>query len=512
MKTKQKLNKKNQFLSLHFWNQKARSLAICAMLLLPSIWGGSGMDLSANNLQIGATSLPSTTSIQFTIKWDNSWKVSSGTNNYDAVWVFVKYQDCTTNLWTHVSVTGNSVTGGVLQIDNTADTKGVFIHRTADGNGSIASATVTLNMTTLTDAGYNYQVFAVEMVYIPTASFWLGNNNTSSGFQQNYIANYNVTSNAAIATLRFGSTGNFYNLPAAYPEGYDAFYCMKYEITQEQYARFLNTLTYDQQVNRAAASPSANAGTLAMTTSTQNRNGIKVDTSGVFNSTPAVYGCDLTTGGGYNQADDGQNIACNWLKWDDLLAYLDWSALRPMSELEWEKACRGTAAISADEYVWGSSIINEANSGAINLSGQAGETSTSTADGLCAYAINNTANGPLRVGFAATGSTGRTGAGATFYGVMDMGGNVWEQMVDYEATTFTTVAGDGALITTPGGTAGNANTANWPAAATNPGGGVLKGGNWFTNNTQFERISNRNLSDASVNRDYTSGGRGVRMP
>ena len=30
--------------------------------------------------------------ITFDIAWDNSWRVSSGPSNYDAVWIFVKYQ------------------------------------------------------------------------------------------------------------------------------------------------------------------------------------------------------------------------------------------------------------------------------------------------------------------------------------------------------------------------------------------------------------------------------------
>ena len=46
--------------------------------------------LFANNLQIGAPTLASTTSLQFTIQWDNSWRLTTGPANWDAVWIFVK--------------------------------------------------------------------------------------------------------------------------------------------------------------------------------------------------------------------------------------------------------------------------------------------------------------------------------------------------------------------------------------------------------------------------------------
>ena len=42
----------------------------------------------------------------------------------------------------------------------------------------------------------------------------------------------------------------------------------------------------------------------------------------------------------------------------DLVAYLDWAALRPMTELEYEKIARGSAeAIVPGEYAWGSTSI-----------------------------------------------------------------------------------------------------------------------------------------------------------
>src|SRR5512147_2585378 len=133
----------------------------------------------ANNLQLGTTIISDPTHISFTIQWDNSWKVTSAPGNWDAVWVFVKYQDCSTNYlpWQHVglsTVSGDhSVTGGVLQVEAAADGKGVIIRRSAPGSGNISSATVTLAMT-ITDNNYNYQLNGIEMVYIPEGAFYIG--------------------------------------------------------------------------------------------------------------------------------------------------------------------------------------------------------------------------------------------------------------------------------------------------------------------------------------------------
>jgi len=52
----------------------------------------------ANNLQIGAVTKIDATQLQFTIQWDNSGCVAAGPTNWDAVWLFVKYQDCATKL------------------------------------------------------------------------------------------------------------------------------------------------------------------------------------------------------------------------------------------------------------------------------------------------------------------------------------------------------------------------------------------------------------------------------
>jgi formylglycine-generating enzyme required for sulfatase activity len=482
----------------------------------------------SNNVQLGTPSLPSSTTIQFTIQWDNSWRMSVGSSNFDAVWVFVKYQSCADNLWKHVDLSSvaidHSVTGSQLEVLSVSDSKGVYLRLNAvTTSTNINSATVTCKFSTLTDAGFNYQIFGTEMVNIPSGDFYVGDGTRGSGnFGFSDVNPYPaklITS--AIQTAGLGTASNYQQntnygsttaLPAAFPLGWNSFYCMKYEISQEQYASFLNTLTYEQQITRTANNPNSAVGTLAIAPATNCRNGIKIQTAGTPNNIPAVYGCDLNSNGVFNEAADGQNIACNWLSWPDLIAYLDWATLRPMTEFEFEKVCRGPSStgVTANEYAWGSTFLIQASSSAITGSGANNESSTAFGVGLCAYGVGSTAQGPLRCGFAAGAATIRSQAGSSYYGVMDMSGNVMEQCLggyNFNYSAFTSAVGDGSLTTI-----GLANTTGWPLTGGGQLGGVGRGGDWYNGNAAMLNISDRNgmTSNSNQGRDRSYGGRGVR--
>jgi formylglycine-generating enzyme required for sulfatase activity len=442
------------------------------------------------------------------------------------VWVFVKRQACVDNLWTHAllsTASGNhSVTGGVLQVDAVTDGMGVFIRRSALGNGNIATATVTIALQTAANAVDNFQVLGMEMVNIPQGDFWIGDNQNGvgNGAGQNNWGFKNVLITNAIQTAGIGATTNYKQnpswgstapLPATYPLGWNSFYSMKYEISQEQYVSFLNSLTFTQQLARTSLNPASATGTNAISSAaTPNRNRIKVKTSGVTATTPAVYGCDLNNNGVFDETDDGQNIACNWLDWSDLMAYLDWAALRPMTEFEYEKICRGASPASLNgEYAWNGVNLTQATSSSLNNPGDASETSTAAGDGLCAFGNGAATAGPLRCGFAAGAATTKAQAGGSWWGVMEMSGNVWEQCVggqSFNYSDFTNACGDGSL-----GPGGGANTANWPNAGGGNGGGVGRGGS-FNNGASEMRISNNILMTNNINqgRNGAFGGRGVR--
>ena len=468
----------------------------------------------ANNLQIGTPTLPTTTTIQFTVQWDNSWKVASGPTNHDAVWIFVKYQNCSDNVWRHVdlSTTGgdHTIGGAQLVVETVTDARGVFLKLNAATITNVSSATITLKFASLVDASYNYKVFGIEMVNIPSGDFVIGDGISSYTFLGNTITTGIQSAGLGAASVyQVSSYGSTSSLPATFPLGWNSFYCMKYEISQEQFAAYLNTLTYTLQLNKTANAPNSAVGTLVIAGATNCRNGIRTQTVGVSNNVPAVYGCDLSNNGTFDEAADGQNIACNWLQWTDLTAYLDWAALRPMTEFEFEKVCRGSTAALANEYAWGSTVLLQALSSALTNSGQSSEVSTVSGNGLCAYGAGNTTKGPLRCGFAAGAATSRSEAGGSFYGVMDMSGNVSEQCVggyNYNYSAFTNTCGDGALSSI-----GEANVSGWPPIGGGQGGAIMRGGDWY-NSSSYLVVSLRSNMSANTNtvRSSYCGGRGVR--
>jgi formylglycine-generating enzyme required for sulfatase activity len=459
----------------------------------------------ANNVSITGTSV-SGSNITFNISWDNSWNTNLAPANWDAVWVFVKYQDCATKLWAHagLSTVGTDHTAGSpLQADPVSDGKGVFLRRSALGGGNISATSVTLKMT-IPAGTYNYKVFGIEMVNVPQGSFDIGDGASSATFNSITISAASQSGGLTAATIGGGAVA----IPATFPMGYNSFYCMKYEITQEQYVEFLNALTYDQQKTRTISDPISAAGTYAFTSA--NRNGIRISVPGNNSALPAVYACDATAGV-ENNANDGQNIPANWLNWGDVAAYLDWSALRPMTEMEYEKICRGPVARVAGEYAWGTTAIAQVYNTLTGMTGllTATESFSPAQNGLCAYGLvsSNAAYGPLRAGIFATGSSGRASAGAAYYGAMEMSGNVWERVVSCGNTTgaaYTGTLGDGTLDAV-----GQANQSTWPSGVTATGSGY-RGGDYSVAGGN-DRISDRNYAvTTDANRSYGNGGRGVR--
>src|SRR6185503_17797427 len=96
---------------------------------------------------------------------------------------------------------------------------------------------------------------------------------------------------------------------------------MKYEITQDQYVAFLNVLDSVQATG-------LNIHPLNVV-----RNGIIGSPSLGFRTTLPYVPADLYL--------------------PQLNSYLDWAALRPMTELEYEKACRGPVVPVHNEFPWG---------------------------------------------------------------------------------------------------------------------------------------------------------------
>ncbi len=490
---------------------------------------------NANNITISALSTVvtgSVTQVQFTLSWDNSWYTTVAPSNYDAAWVFVKYQDPITGAWNHLNLTGtnNSVPSGYA-ISPTADNVGAFIYRNTDGSGN-NSIVVQMGVVTLVGS-YNIRVFAIEMVNVPQASFQAGDGSSTSYYRDGVSGNpYTVTGNASTVTMGIASgnlndvLGTNGTLATNYPVGYSSFYCMKYEITQGAYRDFLNTLTYTQQLKRTANAPSSAVGTGALTTSGNNRNWLETKTAGVATTTPAVYGCDANANNVTDETADGEWIACNFLTWMDLSAYLDWAGLRPITELEYEKACRGNITAVASEYPWGNANIYAITGYTFTSLGTTSEgvTTASTTLGNAIYGNTNFGNqSPYRGGLFATSTSNRITAGSSYYGIMEMSGNVAEQCVTTDnaaGRSFTGLTGNGAL-----NSAGDADVDYWPGIngnATTTVANTIYGGVTGVNNSvgagarggsniSIFTVSYRGTADIAGGIHHTNyGGRGGR--
>ena len=490
--------------------------------------------VNANNLTISTPVYSDANkTVSFTISWDNSWKISAGPTNYDGVWVFIKRQACSnTNIWATALVSSSSgdhassVGSGtnLLSVDAVSDGMGVFVRRTFNGLGNIGSHTITLklnsSMTTspaiTPSATDNFKVFGIEMVYVPEGQFYLGDGRPTNG--SNFSAGNNASTplliTAAIQAAGLGASTNYTSnsaygcpnfLPPTFPIGYDGFWCMKYETTAVSYVDFLNTLTYDQQAVRLSKWGTRYPNSINTDFGNGSRKGAYLVTvPGTYNTIPATFSHNTTY----------MNFTpANYLSWTDLTAYLDWAGLRPMTDFEYEKACRGPLNPIPFEYPWGNTLITQAQSTGSN-NGTFQERVSQAGEGLCFYSWNDNNWAPYRSGFTATATTTRSQAGATYYGIMEIGGNVSEQVVGggsgYDYSNFTTANGDGIL-----GNDGNANTVGWPKGIGANQGNYCKGGdfNGYGSHPAIIQISDRQFYGGnSYNNGQSNGtgGRGVR--
>jgi formylglycine-generating enzyme required for sulfatase activity len=418
-----------------------KTLRLAAVMAL--LWA-NGITVSNLNVNQAAGT------VTFDISWQNSWRDAE---NWDAAWVFVKFRDCNvpkTNPFSHglisttltdhtfpASLEPTCADGTAPCIDPSPNNTGVMLRRTSNGFGTV-SGTVTLRVTNLPATGnYDVRVIAIEMVFIPQGAFYVGDATSLNSIRTSSIDNspIHITSEAALPNISsFGSVN--YSLTANFRKGFAAFYIMKYEISQGQYTDFLNTIGQTQASNRF---PNA------------------------YNSYRNRVQYNVLT---VDYATDRPDRAMNYLSWSDVVAYLDWAALRPLTELEYEKACRGPLAPVPYEYVWGTTSYTPG----VTLSGAEDGTETFTDPGANMRRITDNitggdgGQGPARVGIFATPTTDtRAAAGASYWGVLNLSDNVGEYYYRYTAGQSGRLPGNGipwgdGNLTHPGG---DANTPNW---------------------------------------------------
>lgn len=430
---------------------------------------GFGTVVNANNIQVTNVTLAAqnggTATFSFDLAWDNSWNIADGPANHDAAWVFAKISVNGGN-WQPLELAdlrtgGNPVS--IATLSTTQDALGRMLYRSTDGAGTNTWTGLEIDWDYDTagvddNAVLEVRLFATEMVNVPEGEFTLGNaagEDPISGSFVRWAGNnpilpyqpYSVTSENAIPmffnffqqSLGYEDGGDFSNddIPAAFPKGYAAFYCMKYELSQQQWVDFYNTLTPTQQANLDATGPDGKN-----TDSEVDRNGV------IWNP-----GEEATT--------TLPDLPMNYLPNDYYYAYLDWAGMRPMSELEYEKSCRGPATPVAGEYAWGTSRINT-NAYTLTSAGMPSERVTNPGVNEGNASSVQVGSQLLRCGIfaASAANANREETGGTYYGIMDMTGSLIERAISIGESTsrdFTVRHGDGRLTA-----AGAADVATWP--------------------------------------------------
>lgn len=459
----------------------------------------------------------------------------AGTAGRPALWIFAKVKDAAGH-WSHLHLDG-------LSLSTAAD-----VEVEADGSGAIVTLpagtdiveTMKATLTGRSDnAAVEARVFAFDMRLIESGPFWIGDGEDDPWGQFHDLSKEGhppafVEDESAIllggakgSLLSLGNrdgaqqweanSDDFTNshvpirhpryLPACYPKGTEAFYLMTFEVTQGQYVDFLNTLSYRQQATLVYAAPDSSRGTFVMGDADYPQdghigNGIVISEPGSVDDHPALFALDLDEDGVFGEAEDGADTAMNWMQWQDMAAFMDWAAMRPMTEFEFEKAARGSDKPTSRQNAWNGPIAF--------LAKGAGS------DAALQLAANflEISDRPLKVGMNIRKGRNRQQTGVSFFGVADLSGSINERTISIgraEGRAFDGAHGDGEL-----GPDGFADVATWPGfdGAFNTGkqGQGQRGGS-FQYPEHLVAISNRYLAtDPGGRRLPIFGFRAARSP
>ncbi len=288
------------------------------------------------------------------LSWDHSWRAAwteaaernvTGAplkvESWDAAWVFVKYRPPGGGAFLPATLSTDAAhrampAGAACAVGRSDDGKkgvGVFVYKNAVGSGPNTFKNVSLRWLHGTDKAEpgkaTLVAHAIAMVYVPEGPFK--------------------------SRSPFGRPLPLINSRGAMPNGYGAFYCMKRSISQGQYAEFLNSVASDL----AAASYNA-----------ERYKALPHDAAKRYS--PKLYGLNGYTirvvNGVY--AADAPDRACNFLSWPDIVSYAAWAGLRPITDLEYEKACRGPREPAKGQDVWDGTACAPAEAIANTVAGQ----------------------------------------------------------------------------------------------------------------------------------------------
>jgi formylglycine-generating enzyme required for sulfatase activity len=364
--------------------------------------------------------------VQLTVGWSNAWRDD---RNHDGAWIILRSDDPKLGPL-RLAAVGHRCSGELRgEIAVSEDRCGVFVALAESHRGDVEW---TIELALAGAAPDAVSAWTVGMVFIPAGAFELGDDHPDvlrhGAFHRRdesgaVAGPLRITDESAMQVAKspgalwyeadragyHGDRGG--PIPADWPKGTKAFWIMKHELTQGEYAAFLSALPTPWRTLRSP-----------------------IGTKGEESST-----CSL--------ALDGERVVaasplrpCNFVSWDDTCAWMDWMALRPMTEFEFEKAARGPARPVAGDYPWGSDSREKL------------ERQVQRARDLTLASAAEE---------AALADDDRERFGASYYRVMDLSGSVWERVISVghpRGRAFVGSHGDGVLTD-----AARATNPDWPA-------------------------------------------------
>lgn len=398
------------------------------------------------------------------LTWDNAW---FNERNHDAIWITFRLVNAKggsrpikVQPGGHTIINNPSNVPGAIR--SSKDGMGVFVEPTKSYQGQIFwTVDIMLDMQSAKGLRLDensLMAFGTEMVYIPEGAFFVGDTSPASLKNSSFYksdekgepaGHFSISTENQTIQVGKEKDNLFYKvqnpeyqgdskgvIPATFPKGVQAFYIMKYELRQGEYATFLNSLDTVQIRNR------------------------RIDL------TPGYYSNrgSIRYKAGKFQAD-ASDRPCNYILWDDAMAFADWSGMRPMTELEYEKACRGTTKPVNGQYPWVTTSKDK-------LMRQV--TPDDNVTMLNNWDESKLSNDKLEI------------FGASYYWVMDLAGSLWDRCVtigDEKGRAFTGMHGDGVLDPQ-----GNADIVEWPSGVETKGYGY-RGGGYYSHGRNYHDLN-----------------------
>ena len=289
--------------------------------------------------------------VTFDLSWKNSWRARWAepaeknvagkpltVESWDAAWVFVKFRpadgaDEVPAMLSTDPKDHQAAVGANLDIGTTDDgTKGVgvFVYRREIGFGPNAFNNVKLlwaHGPAVDATKGEVKVRAIAMVYVPEGPF-------ASRSPWGHALKTITDPDATKVQGHLDSGPETVPQSPEWPNGFPAFYCMKYSISQGEYADFLNSIP----------SRNYNGGRYGVLA----HNNARFYSGRFYN----FNGCTITADAAGVFTADVPNRFCNLLSLPDIQGFTAWAGLRPLTNLEYEKACRGPRAVARGADAW----------------------------------------------------------------------------------------------------------------------------------------------------------------